>query len=334
VELFAAAILALGGASVLFLVVLASRRVVVGAAERRRGAVEERLRPLALALVDGEQVPSQLPRDEATTLALLLGRYARSLAGEPRRRIAAFFELSGGVDAAIERLGSRRSPTRAEAAFALGDMGSTRAIEPLLQALGDRERDVRAAAARSLARLGATEAVEPLLATLAAGTLPRAVVGRALLELGTAATPPLRALVGHEGAGERATAVQLLGLLGEAADARLLQERLLDTSAEVRAQAALALGGLAASESAATLRETLADRVPFVRAAAAEALGLVKDTDAFEALLVQARDDAFEPAAAAAQSLARIAPDRVRALAQDPEHAGPYIVEAADLLAV
>lgn len=102
----------------------------------------------------------------------------------------------------------------------------------------------------------------------------------------------------------------------------------------MRAQAALALGRLAASETAASLRETLADRVPFVRAAAAEALGLIRDADASEALLAQARDDSHEPARAAADALARIAPGRIAAFASEPSRYGPYIVEAADLLAL
>jgi HEAT repeat protein len=204
----------------------------------------------------------------------------------------------------------------------------------LLGALADADRDVRSAAARSLARLGATAAVAPLLDALSAGTLPRAIVGASLLELGPSATPGLRGLVDHVDPTRRATAVQLLGLLGEAADARLLQERLLDTAADVRAQAALALGRLAASETAASLREALADRIPFVRAAAAEALGLIRDADAWEGLLAQARDDVHEPARAAAEALARIAPQRVSALARDARRTGPYILEAADLLAL
>ncbi len=331
-RLLALAVLVLAAASVLFITVLATRRVMLGRRERRRVELEDRLRPLVFALLEEGAPPHDLSADEATAFAAILSRYAQGLRGDARARIATFFEQSGGLDGAVQRLDDRRSWKRAEAAYALGDMGSSRPIPALIAALGDEDRHVRSAAARSLGRLGAVEAVEPLLDAL--GTVPRAVLGAALLAIGPDAVPRLLQLVAHPSPEERAGAVQLVGLLGTAAEARPLRDALLDTSAEVRAQAALALGRLGAEQAADALRETLADRVPFVRAAAAEALGLLNDPNAVEALLAQARDDEFDAARAAAEALRRIDPGRLRAEAANPARAGKHVVEAADLAAL
>ena len=216
----------------------------------------------------------------------------------------------------------------------LGDMGSARAVPPLLRALDDPDRDVRSAAAYGLGRLGAVDAVEPLVGALEHHRIPRAVVGAALLDIGADAVPRLLELIGHPEPVERATAVELVGLLGDAADGRRLVDCLVDTSAEVRAEAALALGRLGADDAAAAVRELLGDRIPFVRVAAAQSLGLLRDADAVDGLLFQARRDGFEPARAAAEALARIAPDRVVREARESERAGPHLVEAADLIAL
>jgi HEAT repeat protein len=326
--------LVLAGLSVLFLVVLSLQRVRLGMSERRRVELEARLRPIALALVDEGRMPRPLPARVAGELSAILDRYSRRLRGDARARIAEFFESSGAVDEQVRLLRHRRAWVRADAAASLGAMGSKRAIEPLLAALDDPVRDVRSAAAYTLGRLGALDAVEPLLAALEEHRIPRAAVCSALLDIGADAVPRLLGLVEHPDPIERSTAVELVGLLGDAADGRLLVERLIDTSADVRAHAALALGRLGAGDAAAAVRALLGDRIPFVRVAAAEALGLLRDSEAVEELLNQARRDSFEPARAAAEALARIAPERVAAEAAQPQPAGPHLLEAADLIAL
>ncbi|MHB1998914.1 MAG: HEAT repeat domain-containing protein [Solirubrobacteraceae bacterium] len=313
-----------------FATVLALRRLQLTREERARGVLEERLRPDALALLDGEPSGAgQLGEREARALAGLVGRYVRWLSGEARGRAAAFFEARGDVDRQVGFLSDRRSWRRAVAAYTLGDMGSAAAVAPLLGALGDPARDVRSAAARSLGRLGAVEAVEPLVYALAQAAVPRAGAGAALLAIGAAALPSLRGLDRRAEPEVRAATVELLGLLGDAGDAPLLIERLGDSAAEVRAKAARALGRLGAEDAAAQLRVALRDRIPFVRASAAFALGAMRDRAALPGLLVQAREDRFEAAQAAARAAALIDPDAVRAAALS---GGVHLQEAADLL--
>jgi HEAT repeat protein len=311
---------------------LALRRLALARLERRTQAVEAQLEPVALALLaaEGDDLAS-LGEREQLVLAALLGRYSQRLSGSERARIAEFFESTGSLEREVAQLDDRREWKRATAAFALGDMASARAIAPLLAALDDREAAVRGAAARSLGRLAAVDAVKRLVHAFSAGRLPRAVAGQALLAIGPSALPALRELLDADEAEAREFAVELVGLLGDATDSRVVLLRLRDSSAEVRAKAARALGRLGAEEVGSALAETLGDRIPFVRVSAAHALAAVGDPAPAPRLLALAREDQFDPARAAAGAAARLDPAAVLSAAGDDD-AGPHVREAADLL--
>jgi hypothetical protein len=165
--------------SFLLVCTLAARRVALAHAERRRLSTEERLRPIALALVEGE--PVNLPRlgaYESRALARVLARYARQVSGTALAHIGGFFEDHDHIAREVALLANRRAWRRASAAHSLGGMASKSAIPPLMEALGDSDPDVAAAAARSLGHLRALDAVEPLVYALVDGRLPRAVSAR------------------------------------------------------------------------------------------------------------------------------------------------------------
>jgi len=311
--------LALALAATAFVLVLVLRRVMLSREERERQAVEERLRDDALALVDGDDVAlPELHRHEAAIFARMLARYSRQLSGEPRENIARYFESGGHIDHQIGLLGSRRLWKRAAAAATLGDMASPAAVPALLDALDDPARDVRAAATRSLALLGAAVAVEPIVEALAARRVQRAVGGWALMQIGAPALTRLRGLLRHDDSAVRATAAELIGLVGEASDSAELIGLLRDPSAEVRAKSAHALGRLGAGQAAAMLRGALGDRIFFVRAAAARALGQLADRPSIPALVHQAQTDRFEAAQAAARALAELSPAGLSTMAALP----------------
>lgn len=332
---------ALSVLALLTMIVLIGRRVALSRAERRREALEAELRSVALELVDGEDVElGRLSRVQARALAAILGRYARKLRGEPRDRIAAFFEERGEVKKELRHLRDFRAPKRATAAFALGDMGGDAAVGPLIEALDDRSRDVRSAAARSLGMLEAETAVSRLVQSLAGSEVPRAIAGGALLAIGTKAAPGLRELLAAPDAAVRANAIELLGFTGDASDTTALDAALREDHsiaasqwrehAEVRAAAARALGRIGTRRAAEGLRRSLDDPAPFVRTAAAHALGRIGDRDAFDALVRQAAEDAYDPAQAAAQALAAI--DSLRAMQLGGEAGvSAHLAEAAAL---
>jgi len=333
-ELLGISVLALTALSAVFLVALVFRRSSLAREEQRRETLEERVRPFALALVDGEAVVlPELSTEERATLAEAIGRLSRNLTGDARARIGTYFAGTTAYAAEVAALRERRVWRRATAAYRLGDMACPEAVPELLPALEDRDADVRAAAARSLGRLGRPEAAEPLVRVLVDGTVPRALAFRAVLDLGPAALPALRVLSRADDPDERAEAVELLGWLGEAADDALLIEAVGDPSAEVRAKAAGALGRLASEEGAEALTQALDDRIYFVRLQAARALGQVGERAAVPRLLRQAREDRFEAARAAAQAVARVDPEALLDAAAEPD-AGPHLHEAADLLRV
>jgi HEAT repeat protein len=323
--------LTLSAAALLMLLTLAARRIVLARRDRRHAERERRVRPLALAIVEGGPgEPSALSAADQAVLAEVLDRYSRSLTGEADRRIAAHFRGSPARASATRDLSSRRVWRRAAAAYSLGDMRCTEAAPALLRALDDDKPDVRGAVARSLGRLGVNGAALPLIEALASRRVSTEVAGEALIELGCDVVPELRQMAGHPDWQIRAAAITLLGLVGDSGDSPLDLDALRDSSADVRRAAAEALGRLGAGDAEAALRASLNDRAPVVRAAAAESLGVIGSRAAAPKLLEVARTDEFGPAHAAAEALARLDPRGLAVAAAEPD-AGPHLYEAADL---
>jgi HEAT repeat protein len=321
----------LAAAALAVVVALAGRRIVLAARERRDGEAARRLRPLAFAVIEGDQVDlACLSTADRAALAAVLTRLARQLDGAARARVADYFTAERRLDATLAGLGHRRAWRRASAAHALGDMASPAVAAALLVALRDPVREVRAAAARSLGRLGGAGAVPALVAALVDGHVPRVVAGQALISIGPAAVPALRTCASADRAETRAIAVELLGLVGAAGDADACLERLVDTSASVRSAAATALGRLGAAGAVRALGGALDDRIPAVRAAAATALGAIGDPRVVPALVAQAGDDSPVPARAAAHAVLHIDPDAAREAARS-RPAARFLLEVADL---
>lgn len=319
------------GIALVLLIVLVIRRVVLDRRRRLYAEAERRVRPIAIVMLEAESFerPELSPGDQ-TVLADVLGRYSRQLTGGAETRVAAYFRGSDALAHSERELGSRRAWRRAAAAYRLGDMGCDEAAPALFAALDDGNRTVRGAAARSLGRLRIVGAARPLCEALVSGRVPNGVAGEALIELGPAALPELRALAEHPSHRLRATAIALLGLVGGSADSPLAVQSLGDPSAEVRAAAAETLARIGGPPAESALCSTLDDRIPFVRAGAAVALGAIRSRAALPRLLEMARTDRFRPARAAAQAAARISPKALAAAAEEPD-AGPHLHEAADL---
>jgi HEAT repeat protein len=320
--------------ALLLLIFVLFRRVTLALRESRHAEAEGRVRPLAIALVEGEDTaPSELSVGDQAVLAEVLSRYSRKLSGEAGARIAAYFRGGPALASALGDLHSRRTWRRAAAAYRLGDMACEEAAPALLEALDDRRRQVRAAAARSLGRLGIIDATLPLVEQLVSRRLPHVVAGGALLELGAGVVPELRRIATSDEPGIRATAVVLLGLVGDSRDSPVVEQTLHDPSAAVRAAAAESLGRIGSSSAESELRTTLDDRAHFVRALAATSLGVINSRQALPKLVEIARTDLFRPARAAAQAVANIDPDGLRRVAAEPG-AGAHLHEAADLKAL
>jgi len=81
---------------------------------------------------------------------------------------------------------------RASAIEALGRIGDSRAVEPLIAALKDEDVNVRWPAARALGEIKDTRAIKPLIAALKdAEWIVREAAAEALIKIGAPAVEPL-----------------------------------------------------------------------------------------------------------------------------------------------
>ncbi|MDQ6740140.1 MAG: HEAT repeat domain-containing protein [Actinomycetota bacterium] len=242
------------------------------------------------------------------------------------------------MDETIVRLGHWEPAVRAGAAALAGTQRITPAILALIRALADPIADVRRAAVVALGEIGATEAVEPLITTLQ--TDPDGVVRRraasALGRIGDprATEPLLSALLDIRAGvtGYAALALDALGASWSAPFAERIrvpdveQRRWIlialhrfqwhgqrprgvfaaaaeDSDKHVRLIALMALAQIADPATSAVLRRALADPHPYCREEAAVALGKIGDRGAV-AGLIEAAGDAREDTFSAARSAA------------------------------
>src|SRR5262249_391565 len=208
------------------------------------------------------------------------------------RAVHESFDDAGIVDRYVRKLERGRGwAERAFAARFLGEIGSVKAVEPLIRIMRDtreEDRDVRMAASRALGRIRDPRAIAPLLEALAApeSWLP-ARVAEVLLQFGDLAFDPLVALVQkREDSAARSWACQILGDPGNTRAVPILLGCLADINDQVRARAASALGRLGDKRAVSDLmRLMLADPVPYVRIQVVRALGVLGDPRALHDLI-------------------------------------------------
>ena len=163
--------------------------------------------------------------------------------------------------------------TRLWATEALGQLGSERAVMPLLAALRDGDKSVRQSAATALAGVPDTRGVESLRA----------------------------ALCDREGSVAR-SAAWALGQLGDARAVEVLLRALRDRRVSEKSSVATALGQLGDARAVEPLVMTLRDGSEWTRMSAAQSLGEIGDVRAVEPLIaaLQDSDDSVRGSAAMA----------------------------------
>ena len=180
------------------------------------------------------------------------------------------------LDKLIEDLKVEDEEIRQAAADALGKIGDSRAVEPLIGVL-DIDRDVSEAAAWALGEIGDARAVEPLIKTL----------------------HEYMAFADYDGDAEVRYAVErALGKIGEPAVEPLIRElrneRLQGSEATIRECAADTLGMIGDAGAVEPLIMALGDghyRVSEAAAGALDKLGWRPDTDELRAAYLVAKRD-------------------------------------------
>jgi HEAT repeat protein len=222
------------------------------------------------------------------------------------------------VDPRIVAIGRRA------AAAALGQLGNTQSVKPLIRTLEDTDWSVRMAAAEVLGRLGDPLAVEPLIAALkdAYGDVRR-TAAEALGQLGDPlAVKPLIAALKDEDWDVRRTAAEMLGKLGDPLAVKPLIAALKDADWDVRRTAADVLGQLGNARAVKPLIIALKDPQWGVPSAAAAALGQLGDPLAVKPLIIALKDPQWGVPVAAAAALGRLG---------DPRAVEPLILALEDV---
>jgi HEAT repeat protein len=318
-------------------------RVARRAGERRRALVQQRVRPLVLAVVAGEGIPPGLitvrgaPGRAAERVIL---SYLAQLRGDARDQLADVLYRRGTTDRLIRRSRSAGWRTRAAAADRLGLIASAAAEQRLTELVAaDRSVEVRVVATRALGKTGSPAAARALLHSLGrADPVPEGIVAAALLELGPDAVAALReTLAGGRPGGERqqAMAAEVLGLLDETPAWRGLARLSAAGDLQVRASAVRALGRLGVPQAAGAVTACLARREdPALRAVAARALGMIGDPARAPALAACLDEPDYWIAHNAARALAELGPAGDRELAAAAAGRGPGAGHAREALAM
>lgn len=240
---------------------------------------------------------------------------------DPRVRAAAADALGDVPDAERPRaaqavvgvLGDALPEVRCTAAFALGALGETIAVAPLLERLEDGDTRVRQAAAVALGRIGDARAFAPLAKALRDGPPDlRYQAALSLAEIDPAGSfDPLVAAIGDPDPEVRGNVAASLGLVGDRRAAGWIAELLVNGNRDTRFEAACALARLGDARGIETLWAFL-DADHFWRAV--DALEWTGDKRAVGPLAVEMRR-------LLAGKLVRVRA-AVAVLALDPTHGG------------
>jgi beta-lactamase regulating signal transducer with metallopeptidase domain len=203
-------------------------------------------------------------------------------------------------------------------------------IAALVRALGDSVASVREDAAYALGQLEATTAVEPLTAHLARepAAKVREMIAWALGQIGSRGSSGALGVAAQRDSSEdvRGMAVWALGQIEDPSSVGLLTAVLRDASAEIRGRAAWALGSIAPSSAPVPLIAALRDPSADVRLRAAWALGQIADSSAVPGLASTLRDSTTDVRRAALWALGQIGGDAAQgALLQALEDRDPEV---------
>ncbi len=182
---------------------------------------------------------------------------------------------------------------RRNAAVALGKLGDTSAVPPLIVALQDENEFVRQKAGEALGQLGDISAVPALIAALQDNdNNVRKSVAKALGNLGDiAAVPALIAALQDNDSDVRGNTALALENLGDVAAVPALIAALQDAEIYVRIIAAGALGKLGDTSAVSPLIVALENKESLVRDSVIMALVKLRDVAAVPALSAKLQDD-------------------------------------------
>jgi HEAT repeat protein len=191
---------------------------------------------------------------------------------------------------------SRDLDARCRAVEALGQIGSSLAVRPLVELLDDGEGPLQSEVIKALGRIGGPASIEALVQILnGRDALMYFKVSTALVRIGRPALPGLiRLLKEHPNPDARRCAAAALGQIGDASAVPALIDALTDKNSLVRKAATDALGQLKDPSAVDPLCQLLERDNWFVARGAAEALAKIGDGRAIGPLLRALENDRTE----------------------------------------
>ncbi|MBP5977835.1 HEAT repeat domain-containing protein, partial [Brasilonema sp. CT11] len=192
-----------------------------------------------------------------------------------------------------ETLNHWDSDVRSNAASALGEIGSSQAVDALIAALNHSDSDVRGNAAYALGEIGNSQAVDALIAAALNDSelQVRLYAAYALGAIGNSeAVDALIAALNHSDSDVRGNAADALGEIGSSQAVDALIAALNDSELDVRIKAADALGKISNSQAVDALSDALNASDGSGRSHAGPALGKIGSSQA-EAALIAATID-------------------------------------------
>lgn len=195
------------------------------------------------------------------------------------------------VDSIIDYLNSPSLTIRAEAAIALGNMGDSRAVEPLINHMYDNESPMRWHAAEALGKLGDPKAIPVLLKALYdKDKFVQQKADNAIWKINRRGLYQLILAFSNQDQNVVVSAYNYVKAYGDQAVEPLI-EALKNSNNEVRINASLLLGELKDIRSVEPMIESLKDPSPKVRINAIRALERLGDIRATEPLVRTLKDE-------------------------------------------
>ncbi len=197
------------------------------------------------------------------------------------------------VDHMLEALESDIPAARKSAAEALGKLGDTRAVEPLIRILNDKNREVREKVIEALGALGDIRALEPLFEVYK--DKDEYIRFRVLLAISNfrdeRVIDILIQALADEDWNVRSWAAKPLGKFHVIRASEALIKALQDEDSLVRRSVVMALSDTGDKRAVYPLIQTLRDEDELVRKSAVLALGQLGDAEAVEPIIQALRDD-------------------------------------------
>ncbi|MFO7818988.1 MAG: HEAT repeat domain-containing protein [Halanaerobacter sp.] len=157
---------------------------------------------------------AQISTRKKSLMEDIIMNYLRQLRGETKEKLRDFAEQYGVIDFKIGQLvDSSQWWKKSEAAYALGELGSAKAVEPLLDYLDNKNSDIRYQSALALVKIEGSKYLELAInSLLELDFYPRAVILRLIEEVEEDIYETMESLINSAEVEKKMIALRALGL--------------------------------------------------------------------------------------------------------------------------